>query len=508
MFISKILITTEPTENTERLIHPALLIALNLCNYSRLGDRMFFQRIFNPGLAINSYLIGDEKTKRCAVIDPSRHVVPFIVQAQNAGLDITDILETHVHADYVSGARELKHQLNEKPRIYCSGFGGKKWIPSYADVVVNSKTIVKFGEIRLEPLHTPGHTPEHIIWVCYDESRSSRIPWFAFTGDCLLVGSIGRPDLLGEKELPQLASQLYYTIFEVLAPLPDFLEIHPGHGEGSLCGKSVKQRATSTLGYERLFNSYLQQCPLEEWIKKISKEHLPIPPYFHHLKKKNLEGPSLLGTLKSELLSSNKKAPSLNKLFLLDIRHPEVFAAGHIKGAINIPLSNTFCHWAGWMLPFKQPIGLIVENTHVHAEIIDQLRLMGFDQKISVIHMKEDHRLDCDISSFPMIDVEELAKQNTKTKSLYILDVRTPEEWLGGHIPGSSHLELIHFADRLKNLPDNKTIALLCKSGQRASLAASLLQKNGFTSVMNIRGGMQAWKQAGLPLESSKRKKH
>src|SRR5262249_52011541 len=153
---------------------------------------------------------------------------------QNAGMDITEIVETHVHADFVSGAKELKHQLNDKPQIYASGLGGPHWIPAYADVIVQKNTCIKFGDIRLQAVHTPGHTPEHIIWLCFDDSRSSHIPWFAFTGDCLFVGAIGRPDLLGKKELPQLASQLYHTLFEVLAPLPDFLEILPAHGEGSL----------------------------------------------------------------------------------------------------------------------------------------------------------------------------------------------------------------------------------------------------------------------------------
>ncbi len=463
---------------------------------------MFFQRICTPGLSINSYLLGDDHTKRCAVIDPTRHVFPFIIQAQNAGYDITDILETHVHADFISGAKELKHQLNDKPRIYASGMGGKKWIPAYTDVVVEKGMQLQMGSLRLEPLHTPGHTPEHIIWICYDESRSSDIPWFAFTGDCLFVGSIGRPDLLGKEELSLLASKLYHTVFEVLAPLPDFLEIFPTHGEGSLCGQSLKSRSTSTLGFERLFNPYFKKESQEKWIQNVEKRLPPIPGYFQRAKIINVVGPPILSSLNMTKWIQQENMPALETLFLLDVRHHETFAASHIKGSMNIPFSKSFNQWAGWMLPAKTSIGLIVENTSVYSEVVDQLRLMGFDQDIWIIQLGEnDQTLQGVFSSFPMIEVEELAKHQPQFESLYVLDVRTPEEWFSGHIPGAHHIVLNELENSLNKLPQNQSIALLCRSGQRSSLATSLLCKHGFSAVMNVRGGIQAWKQAGLPLK-------
>lgn len=464
---------------------------------------MFFQRIFTPGLAINSYLLGDEKSKRCVVIDPTRHVVPLIMHAQNAGIDITDILETHVHADYISGAKELKHQLNEKPLIYVSGMGGQKWIPAYADVVVEDGTQIKIGDLRLEAIHTPGHTPEHVMWVCYDESRSSHTPWFAFTGDCLFVGSIGRPDLLGKKEMTPLGHQLYQTIFNKLASFPDFLEILPAHGEGSLCGKSLKSRASSTLGFERLFNPYFKKDSEEKWIENVKKDLQPVPNHFQWIKKNNLLGPPLLSSLKTTIWDSKKEVFPFKDLFLLDVRHPELFAPYHIEGSLNIPLSHSFCQWACWMLPTDVPIGLIVENTFIYSEIVDQLRLIGFDQDIWIIRLGESDRdLPCSFSSFPMMEVESLAKQQPEFNSLYVLDVRTKEEWRTGHIIGAHHMELNSLENSCECLPSDRSIALLCRSGQRASLAASLLQKKGFRSVTNIRGGMQAWKQAGLPTKA------
>ena len=463
---------------------------------------MFFHRIYTAGLSIYSYLLGDETTKRCIVIDPVRNVVPYIIHAQNGGYDITDILETHVHADFVSGSRELKHQLNEKPRIHASGMGGKGWMPAYADEIVQNGSELKIGQLRLKPVHTPGHTAEHIIWICFDDSRNSNQPWFAFTGDCLFVGSIGRPDLLG-KEAMILAPQLYHTLFDVLAALPDFMEIFPSHGEGSLCGKSLKTRGSSSLGYERLCNPYLKRESEKEWIEKVDKDLLPPPPYFQRMKKINVAGAPLLNTLKTSKWKMGTPSSQLDKLFLLDTRLPDTFAISHIKASINIPVSPTFAQWAGWMLPEKGPIGLIVENPHAATELIDLLRLMGFDQEISIIHFAEVENSDYTFVSFPMMDVHELAKQMPSFASLFLVDVRTPEEWSAGHIPGSHHIELLDLEKSQHQLPKNQLIAFICRSGHRASLAASLLEIAGFP-VANIQGGMEAWTHSDLPIKKGK----
>ncbi len=462
---------------------------------------MFFKRIYTPGLAIYSYVLGDEKAKQCVVIDPTRYVAPYIIHAQNAGLDIIAILETHVHADFVSGAKELKHQLNEQPTIYASGWGGNKWIPSYADKIVNSKTPIKIGDLRIEPWHTPGHTLEHITWVCFDESRSAADPWFAFTGDCLFVGGIGRPDLLGEEPILLLSEKMYHTLFTTLAPLPDFVEIFPSHGEGSFCGKTLKTRANSTLGYERLHNPYLQKAPFEEWKKQLMQEQAPFPPYFTSVKKKNIEGPSLINTLKVSKWEERKEESILEDLFLLDVRHPEIFALSHLQNSLNAPFSSSFSHWVGWLLPESGSIGLIVEDHQASTDPINQLRIMGFDQEIVLLpyhQVKED--LKHWETSFSMIEVGEIAKIQAQHQPLFVLDVRTIEEWDKGHIAGSHHIELTALDRSLSELPRDQSIAIVCRSGQRASLAASFLMKKGFRSVTNVRGGVQAWTQAGLPL--------
>lgn len=449
---------------------------------------MYLHHILTPGLGINSYILGDKESKRAVIIDPTRQVVPYILNAQEEGFNITDIIETHVHADFVSGARELKHQLNEKPIIHCSGMGGEEWIPHYADRKVQHGDKLIIGKIRLEALHTPGHTPEHLCWVCYDESRSAESPWFIFTGDCLFVGSVGRPDLLGEKESRTLAKKLYHSLFDVLGILPDFVEILPGHGSGSLCGKSLGGAETSTMGYERRYNRYMKQTSEDEWIEEVLKGLPPAPRYFKKLKKVNVQGPPLVSSLTNQLSTPQNQRGS--DLFLVDIRLPEGFALSHIPGSINIPFSQTFYHWAGHFLPEEQPIGIVTENKHIISEVVNMLHMIGFDQEISFIIFDPKEN---GLASFSMMDSTQLG-QKIGEELPVVVDVRTDEEWKTEHIPHALHFELDELESRINELNREAPTVLVCRSGMRASTAASLLEKAGFSSVFNLRGGMQAWK--------------
>jgi hydroxyacylglutathione hydrolase len=239
------------------------------------------------------------------------------------------------------------------------------------------------------------------------------------------------------------------------------------------------------------------------WVEKVDKDLLPAPPYFQRMKKINVAGAPLLNTLKTSKWEKGTASPQLDSLFLLDARLPDSFAMSHIKGSINIPITPTFAQWAGWMLPEKGPIGLIVENPHAATELIDLLRLMGFDQEIWIIHFAEIENSNLTFATFPMMDVHALAKQQPSFESLYLVDVRTQEEWSSGHIPGSHHIELSALDKSYGKLPKNKPIALICRSGQRASLAASMLEKLGFP-VVNIQGGMEAWTHSGLPTKKEK----
>ena len=279
---------------------------------------MFFHQRFVPGLAIYSYLVGDEKTKEAAVIDPTRDVDAFLEIAKREGLHIKHVLETHVHADFVSGSREMKDRLGDDVTIHASGMGGEDWTPSYADHVVQDGDEVVMGSVRLKAVHTPGHTLEHVSWALFDDSRSKDTPWLIFTGDFVFVGDVGRPDLLGEEARKELAHQLYRSVFGKLPPLPDFTEIFPGHGAGSLCGKAIGSRASSTLGYERRFNAALVEKPEEEWIADLMDQMPLSPPYFTRMKRINKEGPTVTGP---ELEAGQQ--------FVTGYRRPPSKSAGH-----------------------------------------------------------------------------------------------------------------------------------------------------------------------------------
>ncbi len=462
---------------------------------------MLFQKIYTPGLAINTYLVGDEASKECVVIDPTRIIAPIIMAAESAGLTIIGILETHVHADFVSGARELKQQLKGRPRIYASGMGGEEWTPSYADHVVQDRESLKVGSLRLEALHTPGHTPEHVMWICYDEMRNEDLAWFVFSGDCLFVGSVGRPDLLGEKEFDRLSSQLYQSLFETLTTLPDSAEIFPAHGAGSLCGKALSGISSSTIGYERSSNPYLIPSRMEEWKKVICQDLPPAPPYFTRVKKLNAEGPPLLETLKVESVKDINDL-NLNDWFLLDIRHPETFARFHIEKSVNIPVTSSFCHWAGWMIPEAVPLAIITGHENHMAETINQLRLIGFDQPFYTLVLKEEDEENLNHPAcFCYLSPEDVAQRLKESyENIVVLDVRTDAEWQSGHIADAYHVELNELYSFMHRLPQDRLIAVVCRSGMRASTAASLLKKYGFKYVANIKGGMQAWIQQQLPV--------
>lgn len=457
---------------------------------------MLIRSFFTSGLFINSYLIFDEETRCAAVVDPTRQIEIYLAQALQDQVVITDIIETHVHADFVSGAAELKAALGGKPVIHCSGLGGAEWTPFYADHIVQNRESVHLGSIRLEALHTPGHTPEHLIWVVYDEKRSFSVPELAFTGDLLFVGSVGRPDLLGEDSREELAKQLYRSLFAVLYALPDFLEIYPSHGAGSLCGKGIGMKPTTTLGYEKKCNLWLIPQDYRRWVDSLQLSSQPIPDYFVRMKQENVK--ERKRTKHKELppvLTMEQARKSLASDFVADLRRPDDFAAGNIKGSINLPVTPAFPLWAGSFLPADREIVLVVDDLDVVQGVMQSLKLVGLDRisgVIDVSHWKIGDRAELLVPS-PMMSVEELQAEK---ENVYLLDVRKDYEWDSGHIEGANHLELMKVPRALDAIPLDKPIAVICHSGNRASIIASLLEKEKGVKVFNVKGGMQAWNKA------------
>jgi hydroxyacylglutathione hydrolase len=451
---------------------------------------MFIHTFFTPGLAINSYLVADTASRKAVIIDPTREIGIYLEYAKKENLHIQDILETHVHADFVSGAPELKQACGGSAKIHCSAMGGSQWIPTYVDQYVKGADSIDYPGFRLTALHTPGHTYEHITWLCYDKARSLDMPMFAFTGDFLFAGSVGRPDLLGQSDADKLSRLLYDSLFLQLGGLPDSLEIYPAHGAGSLCGKALAARPTSTLGYERKANPCLQKKPYEEWVTDLNEGMSPAPLNFGRIKQINLKG------------SSWNEAGQNIPMVYIDIRSPEKFAECHIKDALNIPLGSSFCNWVGSVLYENMCLGVIADSTENLSLAINNLKLIGFDRVNSKLLWDQDNlKKSFILVSEEVMDVEKLYEQiQAQRTDLCIVDVRTTSEWNSGHIKQAQHIDLSELVKKLDKLPTTCSIYTLCGGGYRGSLAASCLKQKGYSSVYNVTGGMNAWIRAGLPI--------
>lgn len=462
---------------------------------------MIFNRWTIPGLAIHSYIVGDEESKECVVIDPVRNVEEYVDFSKEHGLQITHIVETHVHADFVSGSKELKAALNGKPLIHCSGMGGNDWVPSYADQVVQEGDDIELGSLSLKIVHTPGHTPEHVMWVLYENGEVRTL----FSGDFLFVGAVGRPDLLGKEEMDKLSHQLYHTVFEKLEPYPDQTEVCPAHGAGSLCGKSLGFNPSSMLGVERLHNPSLQKRPEQEWVDALMNEMPPIPKYFPRMKKINVVGADLVGHCKPgrEAFSTPAVKEWMEKgALVLDVRSKEAFSEVHLPGSVNIPYSHQISTWAGWLFNEKQPIVLLLDEEKQLDHVIDALLCVGFDQILGYldggITAWKEHGFPTVSMNVQTVDL--LHKKMQLEPIPYVLDVRTEGEWKQGHIKGSHHIHGGLVAEHLHELPKDQPISVVCRSGFRASIVSSLLMRHGFSEVSNIFGGVRAWKERGFSL--------
>jgi len=466
---------------------------------------MLLHQRFVPGLAIASYVVGDERSGEAAVIDPTRDVEDFVQYARENGLHIRHIVETHVHADFVSGARELKAALDEEPTIHCSSHGGPEWTQPYADRHVQEGDAIHLGGLRLGFMHTPGHTPEHIAISMTDTTRSADVPWLLFTGDFLFVGDVGRPDLLGEKARQELAHQLYGSVFDKLPGLTDFTEIFPAHGAGSLCGKAISSRRSSTVGYERRCNPALVRKPEDQWVHDLLAGMPLAPPYFLRMKRVNKEGPPILGPrLPGQQRWTARQVHDrvCERCLILDVRSKEAFAAAHIPNAINIPFGPSMPTWAGWVLPYDYQILVVPESPAQMPEVATHLIRVGFDD----VHGYLEGGLDSwetagyPIATLATISVHELQRELAMTSGKpTVIDVRTEGEWHGGHIDGAIHIHGGKLQEHFSEVPRDRPVAVICGSGYRASIAASFLQREGYKDIRNVLGGMMAWKAAGLP---------
>jgi hydroxyacylglutathione hydrolase len=453
---------------------------------------MFVQQFFVKGLAHSSYLLGGTNT--CAIIDPRRDIDIYLQAAADMGMQITHILETHLHADFISGHLDL-----------ATATGAQIYAPKSAKCQFKHKAVAENNTFKLEHLlvkvlETPGHTPEHISYVVTDTSRGSD-PAAVFCGDTLFVGDVGRPDLFPGKA-EALASQLYDSLHKKLLSLPDFCDVYPSHGAGSLCGRAMGSKRTTTIGYEKKYNSALQIDNREEFIKSLTTNMPAVPNHFSRCSAINGKGPSLARELPAITPIGPvefKKASEKKNTIVLDIRSYDAFGGQHVPGSYHIDFGGNFSTFAGWILPPDKNI-LIVANSPAEAQESGiLLKRVGLDKAIGYLDgglfawAKEGFTAN----HVSQISADELNRIMVKGKDLALIDVRASGEFQARHILGAVNIPAPDLRSHRETMKKSKPIALICSTGHRSSLAASLLKQSGFENVSNVAGGMTGYSAAG-----------
>jgi rhodanese-related sulfurtransferase/glyoxylase-like metal-dependent hydrolase (beta-lactamase superfamily II) len=460
---------------------------------------MIFTQHYLGCLSHASYLIGDETTGRAVVVDPRRDVAVYLEVAAAKGLSIERVIETHIHADFVSGHLELAAQVGA---IVSFGAGADLAFP--AELLHDGQRLA-LGEVTLEVLATPGHTPESICIVVY-EHPDDEVPYGVLTGDTLFVGDVGRPDLLtsggADLSADALARRLYHSLHDKLLPLPDATRVFPAHGAGSACGKQLSSESSSTLGEQRKTNYALQAMDEDTFIAIVTEGQPPRPSYFTRDRQRNRELHSLLDEASPPLESSDEVLARVERgALLLDVREPSDFAAGHLQGAINIGLQGRFAEWAGAVLSPDRDVVLVGDPTcAVEAKV--RLGRVGNDRVVGQLDdpagLLSAHPELHESSS--RLTIEQLAELRGLEPGLQLVDVRTPGETERGTLPDAHEIPLTALTESLAGLDPNAAVVVYCASGYRSQVAASVLRAVGFADVSHLLGGYAAWEAAGLPI--------
>ena len=468
---------------------------------------MIFETVLTEGVAALSYLIGDKGTGKAAVIDPRRDIDIYVELARKHKLTITHTLETHIHADLVSGCLGLADRTGTA-KVCVSAEGGAEY--GFPHVKLKDGDTIDLGRVILTARHTPGHTPEHMSYLVAESNHPDQ--WFAvFSGDCLFANSVGRPDLLGDDQTSGLAKQLYESIYGFYLKLSDDVRVHPAHGAGSPCGANISDRLVTTIGYERKNNPALQFKDEAGFIEYVLFTAPPEPKYYPRMKQENAKGPIVLGRLPTCPALQPVEFAEVVKdqtVQLVDNRQMLAFGGGHIQGALNIGPRAELSIWAGWMLEPEKPIYLVLRQDTDLPDVQRQFIRVGYYKfgGYLVGGMEEWNNEARPINSMAQMDVLEL-NDALPPKDLQILDVRTPGERQGGYIPGSTYIFLPELEEKAERLDKSLPVAVYCDSGYRASLAGSLLLRMGFKDVRNVPGSWKAWKTAGFEIQKPTERK-
>lgn len=461
---------------------------------------MYFKQFYLGCLAHASYLIGSEG--EAAVVDPQRDVDEYIAEAEAQNLEIKYVIETHLHADFVSGHQELATRTGAQIVF------GERAGASFEHRAVRDGEEIRMGKVLMRFMETPGHTPEGICVLIADTEVSDQ-PQKVLTGDTLFIGDVGRPDLAGGKGFtPQMMAEMMYdSLHGKLLQLPDDVEVYPAHGAGSMCGKNMSKETSSTIGEQRRFNYALKPMTKEEFVRMMTADLPDQPVYFKKDAEINRSGARELSELSAPVALSAHEVLSLKTSghVLLDVRSAADFGAGHVPGSINIGLGGQFAMWAGSLISLNAAI-VIVADTHAQVdESVVRLARVGIENVKGYLDggVESWREAGFPVESIEQVSVDQL-KDQIAERDLQIVDVRRPAEYGGGHVPRALNAPLAALDSTIDQLPleKDKPTAVICAGGYRSSAAASLLQQQGFTNLINVSGGTGAWINAGYPVET------
>ena len=467
---------------------------------------MLLRRFYDNKLAQASYLVGCQATGEALIIDPNRDVEQYLAAVKAERMRLAYVTETHIHADFVSGTRELAARAGA--RLLLSDEGGADWRYGFAAsdqaTLMKDGHTFKVGNIIVKALHTPGHTPEHLSYMITDGAATDR-PMGVFTGDFVFVGDVGRPDLLekaaGVRGTMEAGAKQLFQSLQRFKKLPDYLQLWPGHGAGSACGKSLGAVPSSTLGYERFANWALATEHEGDFIALVLAGQPDPPKYFAQMKRINRDGPKVLGSLRppAALPPQRLRDAVAAGSTVVDTRAARVFAQQHMPGTINIPLNNSFTTYAGWVLSYDEPFYLIAESIERAREAGRDLMMIGLDSVVGWFGLEAvaDAR-----GTIPEVTIEDAA-HHLEAGDAMVVDVRWNDEWNAGHLPGARHMPMGHIREHLENVPRETPLVLHCQSGSRSAIAASVAKQMGFEDVRNYRGGWTEWKQSGRSVEQT-----
>ena len=463
---------------------------------------MRIQQFAIEGLGHLSTLISDDDAGVAVVVDPRRDVDVYLEAARDRDLRIVEVIETHLHNDYVSGARELAALTGATHRIGAGAALAFEHRPVRHDDAFDA------GSLRLTALDTPGHTPEHVSYAVADTSRADE-PVLLLTGGSLLVGAVGRTDLLGEDRAVPYAHAMHRSLHDVLLRHEDFVGVYPTHGAGSLCSTGIASTPASTIGYERRHNRLLAPMEVDAFARALLEGQPTFPRYFARMRPTNQAGPTPIGATVAPsrpMALAEVRAAMDSGAVVIDARPPSAWAVAHVPGAMSIPAGTSFGTWLGWVVDHDRPAVLVLDRAEDADDLHRQALRIGHDAILG--HLRGGFAAWTDaglpIESAGRITVDDLADSlgGDATERPYLLDVRQATEYEDGHVPGARHITAGSLPEELADLPRDRPIAVMCASGYRAAVATSLLGAAGFERVTWVADGVPAWQAAGYAIET------